>query len=268
MKKKRIGILAAGLLCGASAVSAMAQTIPEERQYPRIVDDADLLSDGEEEELLEKLDEISERQEFDVAVVTVDSLDGRSARAFADDFYDYNGYGMGPDDDGALLLLSMEERDWYVTTHSFGVTAITDAGLDYMSDRFVPELSDGDYAEAFAMFAEMCDEFVTQAKNGEPYDVDNLPSEHMGIMLIPVVLLIGFVLAFLPMLVMKSSMKTVKPKNAAADYVIKGSRNLRVERDRFLYRNVSRTAKPKDNGGSSTHMSSSGRSHGGGGGKF
>lgn len=269
MKKKMISIFVAGILCGLFARGAAAQEIPEERQRPRLVDEADLLSDGEEAELLAKLDEISERQEFDVAVVTVNSLNGSTPEAFADDFYDYNGYGMGADDDGVLLLLSMEERDWHMTTHAFGITAFTDAGIEFMSDRFVPQLSEGYYADAFTMFADFCDDFVTQAKTGEPYDWDNLPDEHMGFILIPILLVIGFILALIPMLVMKSGMKSVKQQSAAADYLVKGSRNLRVERDRYLYRNVTRTAKPKENsGGSTVHRSSSGRSHGGGGGKF
>ncbi|MDD7113688.1 MAG: TPM domain-containing protein [Lachnospiraceae bacterium] len=41
---------------------------------PRLTDEADLLTDAEEEELLTKLDEISERQQCDVVVATVNSL--------------------------------------------------------------------------------------------------------------------------------------------------------------------------------------------------
>lgn len=50
----------------------------------------------------------------------------------------------------------------------------------------------------------------------------------------------------------------------------KESLNITEKRDLFLYRTVSRTAKPKNesSGGSSTHTSSSGSTHGGGGGKF
>lgn len=57
-------------------VSAAAEenVIPETRQLPRLVDRADLLSELEEEELEARLDEISERQQADVVVVTVNSL--------------------------------------------------------------------------------------------------------------------------------------------------------------------------------------------------
>ena len=98
------------------------------QEKTRVVDMADLLSDSEESSLLFKLDEISERQQFDVVVVTVGSLDGKTPTAYADDFYDYNGYGFGAEYDGVLLLVSMEERDWRISTCGYGITALTDAG--------------------------------------------------------------------------------------------------------------------------------------------
>ncbi len=33
------------------------------------------------------------------------------------------------------------------------------------------ELSSGEYAKAFDCFADLCDDFLTQAATGEPYDV-------------------------------------------------------------------------------------------------
>lgn len=244
-------------------------TIPEEHQLERLVDDADLLSDQEEEKILAKLNEISERQQCDVAVVTVDGLMGKSARAFADDFYDYNGYGMGTEDDGMLLLVSMEDRDWYITTHAFGVTVLTDAGIDYISEKFLPDLSDGNYADAFMTYAELCDQFITQAKSGNPYDVRNMPKEKMGPEWILICLGIGLVLALIVTGIMRLQLRSVRRQAAAASYIKPGSRNISISRDIFLYRNIIRTKRPKnEGGGSSTHTSSSGRSHGGGGGKF
>ena len=66
-----------------------------ESHPPRVVDEADLLTDTEESELLAQVDEISERQQVDVAVVTVNSLEGKDIQDYTADYYDYNGYGMG-----------------------------------------------------------------------------------------------------------------------------------------------------------------------------
>ena len=56
------------------------------------------------------------------------------------------------------------------------------------------------------------------------------------------------------------------------DYVKAGSMNIVDNQEWFLYQNIVKTEKPKDNdkssGGSSTHTSSSGSTHGGGGFKF
>lgn len=282
MNKRIFSLLAAVVMCVVLAVPAFAtepsspqaggaQSIPAERQLPRLVDSANLLSGGEEAELLSKLDEISERQFCDVAIVTVDSLEGKTATAYADDFYDYNGYGMGSGDSGILLLVSMEDRDWAITTYGFGIQAFTDAGQKYITERFLPDLSDGDYAAAFGRFASLADQFLTQAKTGRPYDKGNLPRTPLGLAWTIAAVGIGLLTAWIIVGIMKSKLKSVQPRHSAADYVRAGSMKLTTVQDLFLYRTLSRTARPKESsggGGSSTHSSSSGRSHGGSSGKF
>ncbi|MBQ7810328.1 MAG: hypothetical protein IJ346_05120 [Clostridia bacterium] len=81
-------------------------------------------------------------------------------------------------------------------------------------------------------------------------------------------LVAGFVIALISVLVMKGKLKSVRRQPAAKDYLVPGSMNVTSSRDIFLYRNVTKRAKPKESSGSSTHTSSSGRSHGGGGGSF
>ena len=88
---RRILLLCTLLVCLVSmlmirfSAAAEENVIPETRQLPRLVDRADLLSELEEEELEARLDEISERQQADVVVVTVNSLDGKSAQDYADE---------------------------------------------------------------------------------------------------------------------------------------------------------------------------------------
>lgn len=243
----------------------------------RIVDWADLLSDSEEAELSDKLDEISERQQVDVVVVTVNSLEGASTMEYADDFFDYNHYGFGAEQDGILFLISMEERDWYISTAGFGITAVTDAGREYMAEKFLPYLSEGEYAQAFGVFAEQCDDYIRQAKTGMPYDVDNIPTEpfsHIGALIIGVI--VGFIIALIATGFMRLDLHSVYSQPAADSYTKKNGLRLTREYELFLYKNVTRTEKPKESnssknrssGGSTTHTSSSGRTHGGGGGKF
>ena len=259
MKRRFFAVILALVLCLSLSVSAFAANA-----MPRLVDAADLLTAEEEVALLEKLDEISTRQGMDVVVVTTNTLGGKSPMAYADDFYDYNGYGT----DGVLLLVSMEDRDWWISTSGFGITAFTDAGIEYIGEQFVWELGEGYYADAFNIFAEKCDQFITQAKTGEPYDSGNLPEEPFDPLFTLIVgLVIGFVVALIATAIMRYKLKSVRSKYQAADYVRPGSLNVTDAREIYLYRNLVRIPKPKDTG-SSTHRSSSGSSHGGGGGKF
>lgn len=268
MKKRLFTILFALFLCMCSVFPAFAAS-----DLPRLVDDADLLSDSEESALLEELDEISERQQLDVVIVTVDSLEGASVVEYADDFFEAHGYGFGDARDGILFLISMGERDWAISTAGYGITAFTDAGQAYMTETIVSDLSDGYYADAFTSFANLCDDFITQAKTGEPYDVDHLPEEPFSVVgCLIVSLAIAFVISLVATGIMRMGLKSVSSQSAADDYVKQGSMKVTRKNDLFLYRNVVRRAKPKEedhpSGGSTTHTSSSGMKHGGSSGKF
>ena len=244
-------------------------TIPVERRLPRLVDNAFLLSEEEVTNLTKKLDEISERQSLDVVIITVDSIGDYTPTEFADDVYDYNGFGVGPDADGILFLISMEERDWAISTTGFGITAFTDAGQKYMVDEFIGDLGGGKYYTAFNRFADLCDDFITQARTAKPYDTGNLPKKPLSPLWIPASLVIGAIIAFISTSSMKSKLKTVRQQKVAANYLV-ASNVGSIGKDLYLYQVVTKTRRPKDEGssGSSTHTSSSGRSHGGSSGKF
>lgn len=170
-----------------------------------------------------------------------------------------------------MLLISVEDNDWYISTCGYGITVFTDAGIEYIGKQIKGDLSDSNFAGAFDKFADLCDDFITQARTGEPYDVKNLPKEPLSLIWIPIAIVAGFILSLIIVGRMKAKLKTVRFQPAANSYMKAGSMNITESRDMFLYNTVTRTAKPKDNdsgGGSSTHTSSSGSTHGGGGGKF
>ena len=168
------------VLCSlAIPFPSKATQIPDERLGPRLADQDELLTTEEQEELLARLDEISERQQCDVVIVTVASIEGKTATEYADDYFDYQGYGYGEKSDGILLLVGMKERVWAISTHgSLGISAFTDAGLDYIKEDVQFQLKLDNYAKAFRTFASLCDQFLTAAHKGKPYDVGNLPIKH------------------------------------------------------------------------------------------
>ena len=227
---------------------------------PRLVDDADILADTEEERVGKLLDDISLKNNFDVIVVTVESVGAYGITDYADDFYDYGGYGMGDNYDGVLLLISMEERDWHISGCGSGERIFNNAGIRYVGSEIVDHLSAGLYAEAFCLYAEVCDSMIgtVDGEYKEPYNV--LTS-------LIISLVVGLVIAFISVSVMKSQLNGAVQQSGAGGYIKSGSLELSVCRDSFLYRNIIRRARQQSSS-SGSHRSSSGRSHSGGGGKF
>ena len=144
-----------------------------------------------------------------------------------------------------------------------------------MSEEFLPYLSDGEYAEAFNIFAVQCDNYITQARTGNPYDADNIPMEPFSpVYTLIIAIVTGFVVSLIVTGIMRLGLHSVYSQPAADSYIKRDSLRLTKEYELFLYKNVIRTEKPKESnsssssGGSSTHTSSSGNTHGGRGGKF
>ncbi|MDD6212625.1 MAG: TPM domain-containing protein [Clostridiales bacterium] len=227
----------------------------------RVVDQADLLTDQEEAELSWELDSISEELNFDVVVVSVSSLNGETIQTAADDFFDEQGYGMGNSQDGALLMLAMEERQWYVSTSGTGIDYIDENDLDEMENRMVEHFSEGNYLEGFLAYADSCREAV------EYGGISGHGGNGVSLFWIPGSLLIGFVLAFLVTKTWKDQLKSVHYQKAALSYVEEESKKVTKSQDQFLYHVVVPTPRPKQQSGNS-HVSSSGHRHGGGGGRF
>ena len=261
---------------GGMGGQAMAFAPTSPTGYTYIVDEADILADSEEAQLESQLLEIRERLGFDVVIVTTPHTGSYSTTDYADKFYEDNGYGYGPNRDGVLLLVSMEDGRWATSTAGYGITALTDYGLSQIEDELVNNLNKGNFARAFETFADRCDEYVTSAKNGYIIDVGNEPKKPFpwasrGI----IALLVGLAGGVAGTGSARSQLKTVYSQPRAGSYVVSDSFVLDPgsSRDLFLYRNVSRIPRVqntggKPGGGSITHVSPGGMTHGGHSGTF
>ena len=252
---------------------AMSLSIQASEVLP-LFDEPDLMTDAQEASLAAKLERISEQYQMEVVVAAFETIDGASPMEYADDYYDYNGYGYGENRDGLVLIVVMDSRDWWISTRGSAITAFTDAGIEYIGDQIVPYMSADDFAGAFNAFADQCSMFMAQAATGDPYDVHNLPQPpkepfNAG-MAVVIAIAVGFIIGKIYADGLKGQLKSVSAQKSAESYVKRGSMNVTTSRDFYLYRSVTKTAKPSDSseGGSSTHTSSSGATHGGGGGKF
>ncbi|MBR5496363.1 MAG: TPM domain-containing protein [Clostridia bacterium] len=256
MNKHIFSVLTALLMCVSLSVFASAYE-NNDRTLSLVEDYADLLTDEEEAELDMKLNAFSEEFEMEIAVVTINDLEGRTSMEYADDFYDYNGYGYGENDDGLLALYvdgPAGEREIWITTHGKAISKITDVDIDYITDVMIMYLSDGNYAWAFNAFV---DETISVVQVS------------VSLIWIPLSFAIGFAVIFFILKTIASANKSVARKVDARDYVRNGSMIVTDSYDNFLFNNVTRVARPKNtSSGSSTHTSSSGRSHGGGGKRF
>ena len=237
-----------------------------------VIDDAGLIKASDEKELDKKIKNI-QKDKFDVVILTVKSLDGKSAQDYADDYYDNNDYGLDNEKSGVLFLVSKGDRKYHISTKGAGIKAFTDYGIGRIKEEIKPYLSDGDYFNACDEFLNITKDFVKAYKDGTPYDTDNPYNEEIDYVILEVIaLVIAFVIALISVGIMRLRMNTAKPKGTAMEYIKKGSFKLTSEKDIYMYSTVTKTAKPKDNdnsaGGSTTHVSSSGSEHGGGGGRF
>lgn len=239
-----------------SAILLMGLLVPVYADTDYLIDNADLLTDAEEAELEAKLSEASQRLDADIVVLTELSIN-TDAQSYADDYFDYNGYGP----DGLILLVDMGYREWYISTCGVCVDGFEGDGFDYVSENVADDLANEDYVICFDTFAERSDEVLTVIRSGGSYKA---PFGFFSTLI--VCLVVGFIAALIITLVMRGKLKSVHTKSEAADYLKRDSLNITVARDIFLYRQVTRTEKPQST--SSSHTSSSGRSHGGGGGKF
>lgn len=217
-----------------------------------VIDQADLLTGAQQQKLEEQCAQFRSEHGMELVILTVNNLAGKSPMAYADDYFDAN-YGAH----GILLLINMGERDWYISTTGNAIDAFIENDLINMEEDLLPYLSSGRFYEGFANFISDADYYV----DDEP--VSDL--EAVLFMTVPA----GAVIAGIVLLIMRSTMNTKTPQRGAANYETEGSYHLRTNQDLFLYSNITKRPRPQNNSsGGGTHRSSSGRSHGGRGGKF
>ncbi|MDO4380257.1 MAG: TPM domain-containing protein [Clostridia bacterium] len=245
-------------------------------KYPHIMDTAKLLSKEDVASLEEKLSKISEQQKLELVVVTTQNSEGFEVSDYAERIFTTCDYGYGEAKDGILLLLSMKERDWYIATHGYGKTVLPDWQVESVGEKIVPDLSAGNYADAFSSFADECNDYIETKKNGDvDFDSDgNYSRAPLPIIVLPICFGIGLIIALIVVGIMRRKLKTAVRQKEANNYVKDGSFRVTESYDQFLYSNVTQTKISRDNndssvsGGGGGGNSSSDSSFGGGGGKF
>ena len=253
MKKVFSFVLSLVFLCFLLALPSFAA------DTPRLVDDADLLSSSEEAKLISKLDRYSANYGMDIVIVTTYADLGYDIDAYAEYYYDSNGYSS----DGILLLIGMAERDWVITaTGNEGMNIFNSDAQEYISDSIYSALHNGYYADAFDTFADRSYKLIEDASEDRYYKA---PFGWTGAIIAG--LIAGLIIAAVYVGKLKSDLNTVSMQNNAANYVDRDSMDITNSRETFLYRNISKVLIQTDQS-SSRSSSHSGSSHSSSHGKF
>ena len=248
-----------------------------------VEDIADVLTEEEEEALLEQATELAQMTGMEFRVVTTDDADGKSASSYAEDYFE----DLAQDYAGGCYLLDLDNREYYVATYGDLRYILTDDRIDTLVSNA------GSYARSSdweGTLSSMMSDTKTYIQDGVQegtalYDVETgeytfyeppkaispfeaLMSGGIGIL--------GFLSMFLTTK-RRYQMKVPERNDYRASENV--HLNLRVKQDHLINRHVSRRLIPRDNdhhgsggGGashiSSVHTTSGGHSAGGGGGKF
>ncbi|TYQ16689.1 UNVERIFIED_CONTAM: uncharacterized protein Cloal_3257 [Acetivibrio alkalicellulosi] len=218
------------------------------------------LTEQEARNLQKNINSIRSNHGLDVVIVITDNTEGKRSRDFADDYYDYNGYGVGSRHSGLLMLINMEIREVWISTTGKAIDIFTDRRISYMLDNITHQLSKGNYYEA-------CNVFIDDVINyteGQSYSkrVSNMAKSF------PVYIVALVISVALTFYVSRTSKG--KTTTSFMTYEETNSFALTQRKDDYIRESTVRTRihSESSGGGSSTHRGSSGRMHGGGGRKF
>lgn len=273
-------------------VKRAALSTPKVDEKEKVYDFANLLTDEEEKKLYSSINQYIEKYDMDMAVVTIDKNNKASAMDYADDFYDYNNFGVGSTYNGLLFLIDMDTREMWISTTGEAIRVYSDARIDSILDSTYNHIKSQKYylcANAFVSRASSYASLGVPSSNKNTYinengeyivnTTDYMDDENYGISFgtafVIVSLLVSTTASLIFVIVSSNKHKTIKKATQAKQYLVNGSFNLTEKEDRFVTSHTTKHYNPPSSsrsggsgGGSSTHFSSSGSSHGGGGRSF
>ena len=298
--KKIKGIMICLLICTFLVMGSMAvwadQTGAVSGQ-PRVFDQAGLFSETEIIQLEEKIAQCRKSTKMDVVIVSAYADEERSAEEYADDYYDYGGFGVGKKASGVLLLYYMDGPgqpggECYISTTGTMINMLTDERIESILDDVYGDLGNRDFAGAAEHFLEDVKAYVKEGVESGQYTYDRDTGEivryhsirlyEVAIAMVIAGILAGFVcLDIKKRYAMKQSSREVSNSlqayraDCAFHFSVAGDKMVnKYVRSVPIPRNTSSGSGGRGHSGSSSagrstiHTSSSGSSHGGGGRRF
>ena len=243
----------------------------------KVYDFADILSDSEEEEDLREVAlEFVKDTGFDLVIVT-DSFynyDEEDNYAYAQDFYDYNDFGIDDKYYSGVLILRNDYPGYpFYSIRIFGEAQLYFAGsrTENILDNTSSYVANKEYFEAFSEVIVELNEYYKDGKSSEykGYKINengDLVAPYRFPWLIAPLVAGIFTLIYIGSYVSKNKM--VYKAKLAHDYFDKNGVNYRVKNDSFLHtttRSIPRSTGGSGSGSGGSFRGSSGRSSSGGG---
>ena len=124
--------------------------------------------------------EVEQKTGAQIAVVTINSLEGRSKEDYAADLYKQLGVGSKKDNRGVLLLVAPKERQYKIEIGYGLEPVINDARAGDIGREMVPNLRSGDYSAAALLGTTRVAQLIAADKgvqlNGVPASQPSAPA--------------------------------------------------------------------------------------------
>src|SRR5208283_4018795 len=140
-------VLAAMLLVLLSA-AALAEKIAGIQPQGYVTDLAQVIDPATRQKIEMLGTELQQKTGAQLAVVTVNSLEGQSREDYAADLYKHLGVGSKKDDRGVLILIAPKDRQYKIEVGYGLEPVINDARAGDVGRDMVPDLRKGDYSAA------------------------------------------------------------------------------------------------------------------------
>ena len=244
--------------------TGFAATAASGQQYPSFVDGAALVKPVDKTNLLSNLRQIETKHGIRCAVLTVKSTQGMNIRDYAQAVQDQ--YFANAPKGSILMVISMDNRKWHITTDKTMRTKISDKVVTGdLKNAFLSDLKKGNYASAFNKYGSKVDELISYyEKNGEAYD----PSNAFSFGAAGIADLLSLLFGGSVKKSMVDSMSNVTNAVSAGQYLKRDTFNLLGGNDRYLYTHTAVVPKAKSNNSGGGDSSGGTGGHGGGGGGF
>ena len=247
--KKRILSLCIILLLALSLCTPVAAAGFEDAQLSFVTDEAGLLTNEQRLELEQRAEEISQKYQCGVYIITVNDFTDytyeSSVYEAAKDLYREYELGYGEERSGELLLLSMEARDYALIAYGYGNTAFSEAAAE-LAETFLDDFADDAWYDGFSDYLEKSASMLVSSRN-------------IVFVGIGISLLLGCGLGLLLCWLLKEKqMKSVAVKQDANAYLRADGVHITNRQDQFSHITQTRTKIEKSSGGGGTSVDSDG----------